>query len=117
VVCSVCWPGNNYYLGLIFRPHLFCLRFREKRWARTSTRIRSDISTNDLPEVILIAVAEKKNLQSELLRMYNRNPSPQNIAPQDRRALQGGLAKGTQYWLVKYRFGRIVGANVFFDNL
>jgi len=82
---------------------------REKRQAYVPGKIRSDLPTHSLPETTLIPVYNRKDLQRQLFRIFQRNPSPLNIAPRNWKELRNESTKNSQYYLLKNRVGKIVG--------
>lgn len=105
----------RHWIGLILRPRLTLLRIREARQARmvADRTVRPDIPINSLPEITLIPVTNKKDLQKQLLRLFQSNPSPLALAPRNRKTLAEEFAKGTQYYLAINKLGEIVGCTGF----
>ncbi len=96
-------------MKIIVRPHIAYLRFRERRRARSARRVRSDISLDYLPQVTLVPVAGREDLQKKLLKLFKWNPAPYDLAPRNRRALNRELSRGTQYFMIQNVLGERVG--------
>jgi len=96
-------------MGMMVRPHIAYLRFRERRRARSAKIVRSDISLDSLPQVTLVPAAGREDLQKKLLKLFKWNPAPYDLAPRNRRSFMRELSRGTQYFMIHNDRDELVG--------